>query len=308
VRQTGRARAVSGGTGGGRHPSEPPPASKPDLAPGLYLVATPIGNLADITLRALDLLRDADRILCEDTRVTAKLLNRYGIKKPLARYDDHTSERMRPRVLAALRAGERVVLVSDAGTPLVSDPGYKLVRAAIAEHLDVSAAPGPSAAVMALILSGLPPDRFLFSGFLPPRQTARRRLLESWAGLDATLVCFEGPSRLAASLADMAEILDRREAAVARELTKLHEEVRRGPLPDLARHYREAGPPRGEVVIVVGPPLPTMPAEDDTEARLAAALAAGGVAEAARQVAAETGLARRELYRRALALKRRDGG
>ena len=224
------------------------------LAPGLHLVATPIGNLGDITLRALWVLRDADRILCEDTRVTARLLAHFGIDKPLDAYHDHNAERVRPAVLDALRRGEKLALVSDAGTPLVSDPGFKLVRAALAEDLPVTAAPGPSAALTALILSGLPPDRFLFAGFLPPRSAARRRALVQWAALEATLIFFEGPSRLAASLADMAETLGTREAAVARELTKRHEEIRRGPLDALARHYRDSGPPRGEAVIVIGPP------------------------------------------------------
>ena len=183
------------------------------LAPGLHLVATPIGNLGDITLRALWVLRGVDRILCEDTRVTARLLAHFGIDKPLDAYHDHNADRVRPAVLEALRRGETLALVSDAGTPLVSDPGFKLVRAALAEDLPVTAAPGPSAALTALILSGLPPDRFLFAGFLPPRAAARRRTLTQWAALEATLIFFEGPSRLAAALADMAEILGARDAA-----------------------------------------------------------------------------------------------
>ena len=257
-------------------------------------------------MRALAVLRSADRVCCEDTRVTAKLLARYGIKVRLAPYHDRNAEEARPAILAALRRGERVALVSDAGTPLVSDPGYKLVRAALAENLPVTAAPGPSAALTALILSGLPPDVFLFAGFLPPRSAARRRALRHWAPLAATLIFYEGPSRLAASLADMAEILGDRPAALARELTKLHEEVRRDRLSALAAHYREWGPPRGEAVVVVGPPAPSVPALDEIESRLRAALRTVGVREAAARIAAETGLPRRELYRRALAL--RDGG
>jgi 16S rRNA (cytidine1402-2'-O)-methyltransferase len=265
-------------------------------------VATPIGNLGDVTLRALAVLRGVDRIYCEDTRVTARLLGRYRIATPLARYDDHNAESIRPGILAALRRGERLALVSDAGTPLVCDPGYKLVRAAIAEQLPVTAAPGPSAALTALILSGLPPDTFLFGGFWPPRQAARRRALTRRNRLDLTLISFESPARLPASLADMAEILGNRNAAVVRELTKLHEEVRRGALADLVRHYRAAGPPRGEAVIVVGPPEPELPARLDIETRLRAALGECGVREAAARLAAETGLSRRELYRRALAI------
>jgi 16S rRNA (cytidine1402-2'-O)-methyltransferase len=273
------------------------------LAPGLYLVATPIGNLGDITLRALAVLRGVDRIFCEDTRVTARLLARYNITAPLDLYHDHNAERARPAILAALRCGESVALVSDAGTPLVSDPGYKLVRAAIAEDLPVTATPGPSAALTALILSGLPPDVFLVAGFLPPRRAARRRALERWSSLEATLVFFEGASRLAESVSDMASLLDNRPAAVARELTKLHEEIRRGRLADLAAYYRDAGPPRGEAVVVVGPPKHHEPDQAEVDKRLRAALAELGVRDAAAKLAAETGMPRGKLYRRALAMR-----
>jgi 16S rRNA (cytidine1402-2'-O)-methyltransferase len=273
------------------------------LAPGLYLVATPIGNLGDVTLRALAVLRGVDRIYCEDTRVTARLLARYGIETPLDQYHDHNAERARPAILAALRRGARIALVSDAGTPLISDPGYKLVRAAIAENLPVTMAPGPSAPLAALVLSGLPPDVVLFAGFLPPRRGARRRMLEGWSGLAATLVFLEGPTRLAACLADMADLLGDRAAAVARELTKLHEEMRRGRLGDLAAHYRDAGPPRGEVVIVVGAPEPSAPDRAEVDERLRTALGELGVRDAAARLAAETGLPRSELYRRALVIR-----
>jgi 16S rRNA (cytidine1402-2'-O)-methyltransferase len=272
------------------------------LAADLYLVATPIGNLTDITLRALAVLRDVDRIFCEDTRVTGKLLARYGIATPLEAYHDHNAERVRPVVLAALRRGERVALVADAGTPLISDPGYKLVRTAIAEGLAVTAVPGPSAALTALILSGMPTDAFLFAGFLPPRQTARRRALARWAAVEATLVLYESTLRLAESLADMADVLGDRAAAVARELTKLHEEVRRGRLAELANHYKSQGPPRGEAVVVVGPPEPVAPDRAEIDGRLRAALGEFGVRDAAAKIAAETGLPRSDLYRRALEL------
>lgn len=304
------------GRAGRREPSRAFCASKPEeagataaakgeppLAPGLHLVSTPIGNLGDITLRALAALRGADRIFCEDTRVTARLLARYAIRKPLAPYHDHNAEAMRPAVLAALRQGERVALVSDAGTPLVSDPGYKLVREAVAEALPVTAEPGPSALLAALVLSGLPTDAFLFAGFLPARPAARRTRLTEWSGLAATLVFFEATPRLGAALADMTEILGNRPAAVARELTKLHEEVRRAPLADLAAHYRVA-PPRGEAVIVVGPAVPAPPDWTAIGERLREALAKDGVRAAAARLAAETGLSRSELYRRALAIQR----
>ncbi len=311
---TSAAKATSGGNCGGREPNGGPGPSKPEPAeppiktalpvPGLHLVATPIGNLGDVSLRALAVLRGADRIYCEDTRVTRKLLARYGIKTPLEPYHDHNAEMARPAILAALRRGERVALVSDAGTPLVCDPGYKLARTAIAEDLPVTAAPGASAVLTGLILSGLPPDRFLFAGFLPRQRAARRRALAGWAGLDATLIFYEAPPRLAVALADIGEILGPRPAAVARELTKLHEEVRRGSLGDLARYYRDAGPPRGEIVVVVGPPEPPPAADkDEIERRLRAAVAQLGVRDAAAKLAAETGLPRSALYRRGLAIR-----
>jgi len=277
------------------------------LAPGLHLVATPIGNLGDVTLRALWVLRSVDRILCEDTRVTQRLLARYAIDKPLDPYHDHNADRVRPEILEALRRGASLALVSDAGTPLVSDPGFKLVRAALAENLPVTAAPGPSAALTALILSGLPPEVFLFAGFLPPRAAARRRALAQWPILAATLIFFEGPSRLAAALADMAEILGDRDAAVARELTKRHEEIRRGRLSALAEHYQRVGAPRGEAVIVVGPPAPPPPAaEEEIDDRLGALLAGHSLRDAVAVLAGETGIARRTLYERALAVQQRS--
>lgn len=273
------------------------------LSPALYLVATPIGNARDITLRALDVLARADILACEDTRVTGKLLGMHGIGRPLTRYDDHVGAKARPALLAALAAGKSVALVSDAGTPLVSDPGYKLAKeAAEAGHV-VTTVPGASAALVALQLSGLPADRFLFGGFLDSRTTARRRELEALKAVPATLIFFEGPSRVADSLADMAAVLGDRPAAVTRELTKLHEEVRRGPLTALAAHYAEAGPPRGEVVIVVGGPLAeAAPDADSLDDLLRAALTGQSVRDAAATVATATGLPRKQVYARALAL------
>ncbi len=274
------------------------------LTPGLHLVATPIGNLGDITLRALWVLRNVDRILCEDTRVTTRLLARYGIDKPLDAYHDHNADRVRPAVIAALRRGDRLALVSDAGTPLVSDPGYKLVREALAEGLPVTTAPGPSAALTALLLSGLPPDTFLFAGFLPPRSAARCKALSAWTGLASTLVFFEGPSRLAAALDDMIEVFGDRDAAVARELTKRHEDIRRGRLSELRGHYRVAGAPRGEVVVLVGPPDTDAPiAADEIDDRLRGLLNAHSLRDAVALLASATGMPRRALYERALAMQ-----
>lgn len=284
------------------------PASKPAAgarpAAGLYIVATPIGNLRDVTLRALDLLAAANVIACEDRRVTAKLLRAHGVRTPTLSYHEHNAERVRPQVIERLKNGETVALVSDAGTPLVSDPGYKLVREALAAGVPVEAAPGPSAPIAALVVSGLPTDRFLFAGFLPARAAARRAALEELAPIRATLVLFESARRLPDALADMAEAFGAREACVARELTKLHEETRRGSLPALAEHYGQAGAPKGEVVIVVAGAAGCAAAlpEQAVDARLVEALATMSVRDAAAAVAAETGLPRRRLYARALAL------
>ncbi|MFQ6017961.1 MAG: 16S rRNA (cytidine(1402)-2'-O)-methyltransferase [Kiloniellaceae bacterium] len=292
------------------------PRSKPALGakpgPGLYLVATPIGNLADVSLRALGLLAKADLIACEDTRVTRKLLTRHGIETPLLTYHEHNARRMRPKLIEQIKCGNAVALVCDAGTPLISDPGHKLVAAAIAEGLAVTALPGPSAALTALTLSGLPSERFLFAGFLPVKTSARRQALSDLAPVKASLVIFESPRRLAAALADMADVLGPRPAAVAREMTKLHEELRRGSLAELAAHYRETGPPKGEVVVVVGPPAENSGARaaEDLDAKLRAALESASLRDAAAAVAAATGLPTRQVYARALHLatgRRRSG-
>jgi 16S rRNA (cytidine1402-2'-O)-methyltransferase len=281
--------------------------SKP--APGLYLVATPIGNLDDITLRALKVLGTADLVACEDTRTTGRLLTLLGLKAAaLAPYHDHNAERVRPALLARLRAGAVVALVSDAGTPLVSDPGYRLVRACLAEGLPVTSLPGASAVLAALQLSGLPCDRFLFAGFLPTKAAARQTALIELASAPATLVFYESPRRLGDALTAMAAVLGPRDAAVARELTKLHEEVRRGPLSGLAAHYKASPPPKGEVVVVVGPPAEAPPVgEEELTARLCQALATLSPRDAAAAVAAATGTPRRQVYARAVALaKARD--
>ena len=273
---------------------------------GLVIVATPIGNAGDIGLRALEILKSADAILCEDTRVSLKLLTRHGIRRPLLAYHEHNAERMRPKILERLRSGQSLALISDAGTPLVSDPGYKLVQAAIAENLPVTAVPGPSAALAALVLSGLPPDRFFFAGFLSPRAAQRREQLGELAAIPSTLIVYEAANRLPEALSDMAAVLGNRRAAVARELTKLFEEVRRGDLAGLAAHY-ETAPARGEVVIVIGPPAPAQAiGESALDQALREALASLSLRDAVDRVAAITGEPRRSVYRRALALTEGD--
>jgi 16S rRNA (cytidine1402-2'-O)-methyltransferase len=249
-------------------------------------------------------------IACEDTRVTGKLLGRFGIDRPTLPYHDHNAERMRPQLLERLARGETVALVSDAGTPLISDPGYKLVREAGAAGIAVTAIPGASAPITALVLSGLPSDRFLFAGFLPPKSGARRATLAELGSVPATLLLFETGPRLAESLADCLQVLGDRAAAVARELTKLHEEVRRGTLSELSQHYREAGAPKGEIVLVIGPPETSTQAPMDVDAALVEALPRMGIKDAATAVAAASGRPRREIYARALALsgRRRDDG
>lgn len=268
----------------------------------LMLVATPIGNLGDITARALEGLKSADLIACEDSRVTAKLLRHAGIERPLLPYHDHNADTMRPRILTRIAAGARVALVSDAGTPLISDPGYKLVQAAVEAGLGVTMLPGPSAPIMALALSGLPSDRFLFGGFLAPKSKARRDAIAAAARAPVTLIFFETAPRLLESLRDLHAVLGNRRAAVARELTKLFEEVRRDRLSALVAHYEEAGPPKGEIVIVVGPPEEERASSDDVDTMLRRALGSMSVKDAAATVAAATGTPKRSVYARALEL------
>jgi 16S rRNA (cytidine1402-2'-O)-methyltransferase len=281
----------------------PPTLDDAPLAAGLYVVATPIGNLRDITLRALDILAAADLVLAEDTRVAAKLLQAYGLSAKLERYDEHGAERTRPKALAALAEGRTVALVSDAGTPLVSDPGFKLVREAAAEGYPVFPIPGASALLAGLSAAGLPTDRFLFAGFPPPKSAARRTFLEELAPIRATLVFFEGGSRLAASLADMAAVLgDEREAVVCRELTKLYETFYRGPLAELAADPK-LDAPKGEIVILVGPGREAEATVGDIDTALADALQRLRPADAAAEVAKALGLSRREVYQRAMQLR-----
>jgi 16S rRNA (cytidine1402-2'-O)-methyltransferase len=269
------------------------------LPPGLHIVATPIGNLGDLSPRAADTLRRADRILAEDTRVTAKLLQHIGAKVPMTRYDDHSSERERDAVVAQL--GDRAIaLVSDAGTPLISDPGYKLVRAARAAGHAVHTIPGPSAAVAALTLAGLPTDRFLFLGFLPSKAKARKDAIAEVSSIDATLVLYESGPRLGDALADLSEALRSRDAAVAREISKLHEECVTGTLTELAARYADSAP-KGEIVIVVGPPLKLSAATDDElDAALDEALQHLSPSRAAAEVATRLNLPRKRAYARAL--------
>jgi 16S rRNA (cytidine1402-2'-O)-methyltransferase len=280
------------------------------LAAGLYILATPIGNARDVSLRALETLKGCDVIAAEDTRVTSKLLSIHGISKPLIPYNDHNGQEMRPKILARIEQGQAVALVSDAGTPLVSDPGYKLVREAIAAGVPIVALPGPSAVLVGLTLSGLPSDRFLFAGFLPSRPGERKNALEELKGVAATLIFFESAQRLSESLAAMADVLGDRPCAMTRELTKLHEEVRRGSLRELAAHYEAAGAPKGEVTLLVGPPLAAAPDTAKIDAALKAALAFMPVKAAADMLAGLTDAPRKQIYATALelrALELKDG-
>ena len=273
------------------------------LNPGLYVVATPIGNLADVTVRALAILAGADAILAEDTRVSRTLLARYGIERPLSPYHEHNAAEARPRALKRIAEGQALALISDAGTPLISDPGYKLVAETVQLGFAVAVAPGPSAALAALCVAGLPTDRFYFEGFLPSRQSARRERINALAAAPGTLIFYEAPGRLAETLADLALELGDRPAAVARELTKLHEEVRRGSLDQLAAEYAAGEVPRGEIVIVVGA-TEARPVISDAllDREIAEQLANLSVKDAAAAVAAKHGLPRRQVYARALAL------
>ena len=276
------------------------------LQPALYLVATPIGNLADISLRALSILARAELIAAEDTRHSKKLLTHFGIAAKLTPYHEHNAEKKRPKLVARLRAGQSVALISDAGTPLISDPGYKLVRNALDAGLSVVSVPGPSASLAALTSSGLPSDAFLFAGFLPPKSGARRGRLETLKAVPATLIFFESSSRLAKSLSDMADVLGPREAAVAKELTKLHETVRRGRLDRLAGEFAESESLKGEFVVVVAPPAADHgePSDEMIAEQLDKALKLESFRDAVRTVAEVLNVSRSRVYELGLKLKR----
>jgi 16S rRNA (cytidine1402-2'-O)-methyltransferase len=275
------------------------------LAPALYLVATPIGNLADVSLRALAILARAEMIAAEDTRHSKKLLSHFALRGALTPYHEHNAERERPKLLARLRAGQSVALISDAGTPLVSDPGYKLVREALDAGLTVISIPGPSASLTALISSGLPTDTFLFAGFLPPKSGARRGRLEQLKTVPATLIFFESSSRLGKSLTDMADLLGAREAAVAKELTKLHESVTRGRLDRLAADF-SGETLKGEFVVLVAPPAADQaePSDEMIAEQLAKALKLDSFRDAVRSVAEVLNVSRARVYELGLKLKR----
>jgi len=278
------------------------------LAPGLYLVATPIGSLADITLRALATLSGVDGVFAEDTRHSGTLLSHYSIRVPLKAYHEHNGERVRPQILDALSRGERIALISDAGTPLISDPGYKLTRACLEAGHRVISVPGPSAVLCGLTSTGLPTDQFQFAGFLPAKSAARKSRISELARVEVTLVLFEAPGRLAGALSDLAEGLGVRAAAVARELTKVHEEVRSGTLRELAEHYKSERV-RGECVIVVGPADQAASEVADAEivARLEMVLETVSLRNGARDVAAELGVRRARVYDLGLKLREREG-
>lgn len=280
------------------------PVIKPqgDLKPGLYLVATPIGNLRDITFRALDTLSSVDLIICEDTRITGKLLRAYGFKKPMQVYNDHSSDHQRESIIKAVQSGQAIAVLSDAGTPLVSDPGYKLVRLAIENDQFVTSIPGPSAALSGIQLSGLPTNQFSFMGFMPPKSGARISALGAWADTPGSLIIYETGPRLEDSLKDMAQVFGNREAAVTRELTKLYEEVKRGTLEELSAYYKENGAPKGEIVVVVAPKGEIEISGESLEQQIQKALETMSVRDAAEMVAKATGKPKRAIYTLALKL------
>ncbi len=278
-------------------------AARP-LESALYLVATPIGNLGDITLRALETLAAADILACEDTRVSRVLLSRYGIRRRTTAYHEHNAAEAGPKLIAALEEGRSVALISDAGTPLVSDPGYRLVGEALERNIRVVPIPGPSAALAALTASGLPSDAFLFAGFLPVKTGQRATRLQELKAVPATLIFFESPRRLADTLAAMVDVLSgTRRAAIGRELTKTFEEMRRGTLAELADHYQAADTPKGEIVVCVAPPEHAAEAPADVDRLLLSLAAEMPASKAAAEAAKMTGGERQALYRRLMDLK-----
>jgi 16S rRNA (cytidine1402-2'-O)-methyltransferase len=276
------------------------------LAPGLYITATPIGNLGDITHRALNVLAGVDFIACEDTRQTGKLLSHYSIKTPTRAYHDHSGTEARARLIKELQGGTRIALVSDAGTPLISDPGYKLVAAAQEAGIEVFAIPGASSVAAALSIAGLPTDHFFFAGFTAPKSAARRKEFERFRSVPGTLVFFESAKRIGAFLRDAHAVFGERPAAVAREITKKFEELRRGDLGALAEHYAQEGAPKGEIVVLIAPPSEGLGVDIDLDTAIRDALETQSVKDAAADVAALTGLAKRDIYARALAIKKSD--
>ncbi len=274
-----------------------------ELKSGLYLVATPIGNLRDITLRSLDVLNNVDLIACEDTRVSGKLLSFYGIKKPLVSYNDHASAGKRDKLLEKLLNGESIALISDAGMPLISDPGYKLVRECWEKGVYVTTLPGANAPLSALQLSGLPSDSFSFIGFLPSKTGARKKVLEQWSDTNGALIVFENASRLSSSLQDIHDVLGDRTMALVREITKMYEEVRQGEVSELIAYYEESPKPKGEIVLVIGAQEEREYSEDDIKALLVKALKEASTKEAAADVARITGISKKKLYEQALDLK-----
>lgn len=274
----------------------------------LYLIATPIGNLKDITLRALEHLKEVDVIACENKQISSKLLNYYSISKPLLSYHDHNAERTRPHLISLLKEGKNIAYITDAGMPMISDPGFKLVKACQEKNLSYTVLPGPSASLMALCLSGLPPDLFLFFGFLPPKQTARRKRLEEFKFIKATLIFFESPKRLVPFLKDALCILGDREGVVCREMTKIYEEARIDSLSKLIEHF-DTHPPRGELVVVIEGALEISPLPDEQfEAYLEKALSTSSIKEAVDTVSKALGRSKREVYQRALTLKSKKTG
>jgi len=279
-------------------------AGKPngDLKPGIYLISTPIGNLRDITFRALDTLNGADIVLCEDTRVTGKLLRAYGFKKPMQVYNDHSSDNQRARIIEAVQNGNAVAILSDAGTPLISDPGYKLVRLAIEADLYITSVPGPSAALCGVQLSGLPTNQFSFLGFLPPKSGARVQMLQQWGEAPGSLIIYETGPRLIDSLMDMKQVFGNRDVAVTRELTKMFEEVRRGSFEDVVAHYEDKGTPKGEIVVIVAPKTEEVVSGESLEKQIKKALETMSVRDAAEMVAKASGKPKRAIYTLALKL------
>jgi 16S rRNA (cytidine1402-2'-O)-methyltransferase len=277
-----------------------PDRDKKSVTGGLYITATPIGNMRDITLRALDVLAAADLIVCEDTRVSGKLLSYYGLSKKLVPYNDHNADRQRVPILQALAEGQVVALISDAGMPLINDPGFKLVRDALEAGFAVTSLPGANAPLTALQLSGLPSDQFCFLGYLPPKTAGRKKALQEWSATQASLIAFETAPRLIESLEDILEVLGDREIAVTRELTKLYEEIKRGPVSELIAHYKKQGAPKGEIVLVIGPGNGAVSDDASVEKALRTALKTMKPSEAASSVAKATGRKRKELYTLAL--------